>query len=156
MSSNLVADLTAFNLAFATQYATHHAEGAMNSLIILSRQGAYDEVSREYDESAGEVLYDNFSDPGKGARAGVATAQGPMNFNVGDEPTYYSSVKVYLPQDGPTKNPRVDDVVYVVASPEDDIVGRYFRVIDAPVGGRMHASMELQCVGIAPSRQWSA
>ena len=154
--SDLVANLTAYNLAFATEYATHHAEGAMNSLITLTRRGSYDEVSREYDESATEVIYDNFSDPGTGARAGVATATGPMNYSVGDEPTYYSSVKVFLPQDGPTKNPRVDDVVYVVASPEDDIVGRYFRVIDAPVGGRIHASMELQCVGIAPSRQWSS
>jgi hypothetical protein len=151
----LVGDLTAASLQFGSQYAQQHAEGAMNSLIVLTRRGSYDEVSREYDESATEVLYDNPSEPGTGARAGVATAQGPMNMSVGDEPTYYSSVQIYLPQDGPSKNPRVDDVAYVVASPEADIVGRYFRVIDAPVGGRMHASIQLQCVGIAPSRQWS-
>lgn len=151
----LVGDLTAASLQFGSKYAQMHAEGAMNSLIVLTRRGNYDEVSREYDEAATEVIYDNFSEPGTGARAGVATAQGPLNMSVGDEPTYYSSVLIYLPQDGPVKNPRIDDVAFVVASPEADIVARYFRVIDAPVGGRMHASIELQCVGIAPSRQWS-
>jgi Family of unknown function (DUF6093) len=151
---SLAAAVTARSLDLAGHLAREYGQGAMNALITLTRLGSYDEVSREYDESATEVIYDNFSEPGAGAIAGVANTSGPINMDLGDEPQYYSSVTVYLPVDGPTKRPRVDDIVHIVAHHEDDIVNRHFRVVDVPVGGRIYSSMTLQCVGIAPSRQW--
>jgi hypothetical protein len=61
---------------------------------------------------------------------------------------------VFIPASVPI-NPRVDDIVLVMANPDSDMVGRYFRVMGVPVGGRVNASSALSVVGIAPSRQWS-
>lgn len=152
---SLVAQLTARSIRLAGEIAREHSEGAMNALVTLTRRGTYDEVSREYDAGADEVLYDNLSEPGMGAMAGVSTTTNEVAMDLGDEEQHYSSVTVYLPQDGPTKNPRVHDIVKVVAAPEQDIVGRHFRVVGVPVGGRIYSSITLTCVGIAPSREWS-
>lgn len=153
--SSLTAQITARSLALGGEIAQAHGLGAMNALITLTRQGTYDEVKREYDELAPEVIYDNTLVPGSGGIAGVAPTSGSTQLDLGDETQYYDSVTVYLPQDGPTKQPRVDDIVFIVNHPEEHIVGRYYRVVEAPVGGRIISSIQLNCVGIAPSRQWA-
>jgi hypothetical protein len=152
---SLVAQLAAKSLAYASGLAKANSLGSMNSLVIITRRGTYDLDSREYDPAAVEVLYDDPDHPGAGAIAGVASTSGPMSLSLGDEPAYYSSLTIYIPQDTPGKHIRIDDVVHIIATPDNYAVGRLYRVSDVPAGGRIFSSIELSCTGIAPSKQWS-
>jgi hypothetical protein len=127
----------------------------MNSLVVITRPGTYDDVLREYDPAAAEVLYDDPLVPGAGAVAGVTSTGSGQSLSLGDEVQYYASIQVYIPQESPSKNVRVDDVVLVVTGPDNDIDGRLFRVTNVPVGGRLFSSIGMLCTGIAPSKQWS-
>jgi len=142
-------------MAYAQQLAQPAAEGAMNSLVVITRPGTatFDETSREYQNGTASPIYDDPDFPGVGAKAGITLASGPITMNLGDEPQYYSSATISIPQSAPI-NPRIDDIVLVTANQDKDMIGRYFRVVDVPVGGRISASIDLSCVGIAPSRQW--
>ena len=144
--------VTQRSLAFAQRLARQHAEGAMNSLVVIRRKGVWSEADYEYDPESPQTIYDDPDTPGAGAKAGITLAQGPMELQIGDEPEYYSSVTVYIPQTAPT-NPRVNDLVYVIHCPDPDIEGRVFRVLDVPSGGRISASIALSCTGVAPSRE---
>lgn len=150
-----VAGLAAKSLRFASAMAKAHSVGSMNSLVVITRSGIYDPVSREYDTSAKQTLYDNFTNPGAGGIAGVASTTGASSLSLGDEPQYYSSVIVYIPQESPTKNLMINDIVQIIYCPDNDIIGRLFRVDDIPVGGRLYSSIPLHCTGIAPSREWT-
>jgi len=143
------------SLAYAQNVARAHAEGSMNSLVLITRpaSAAFDESTREYTPGLQEVIYDDPATPGAGGMAGVSPAQGPITMDLGDEPQYYSSATVYLPKDTP-KVPMINDIVEVKTSPDEDMVGRRFRVVDVPAGGRIDASVALQCTGISPSREW--
>jgi hypothetical protein len=132
----------------------------MNSLVIITRSGIgeYDELTREYTAPGVVTVYDDDVLFGVGAKAGVTLATGPITMSVGDEPTYYANATVYIPATyiprSTPATPRIDDVVQVMASSDTGLIGRYFRIVDVPVGGRISASINLSCVGIAPSRQW--
>lgn len=152
---SIVAALATKSLNFASVMAKAHSIGSMNSLVTVTRMGEYDEVSREYDTEAKQVLYDNFDNPGAGAKAGVAATDATSGMSIGDETQYYASVIVYIPQESPIKNLMVNDVVHVIYCPDNDINGRYFRVDSIPVGGRIYSSIPLHCTGIAPSREWA-
>lgn len=145
------------SMKLADRFARSSAEGTMNSLVRITRPGeaTYDEETREYGPGLQLLIYSDPLDPAKGGIAGITPAQGPITMELGDEPQYYSSVTVYLPQSAP-KNPRINDIVEVLGSPDGDMVGRRFRVVDVPAGGRITASIALQCTGIAPSREWLA
>lgn len=157
---NLVSAIATRSLAYATVVAQAHAIGSMNSLVTVTREGSYDPVLREYDPELKEVLYDAWDSAGAatgaGAIAGVTSAEGPSVLSLGDEPQYYSSITVFLPKSGAKRSIRIDDTVLIIASPDVDITGRYFRVTGVPAGGRIYASNTLQCTGIAPSKQWSS
>lgn len=141
------------SLAFAQRLSRLHAEGAMNSLVVIKRKGVWSDTEYEYDPDIPTTIYDDVDTPGAGAAAGVTPAQGPMEMSIGDEPEYYSSITVYIPQSAPV-NPWVNDLVYVISCPPDDTLnGRVFRVMDVPAGGRLSASIALSCTGIAPSRE---
>ena len=153
---SLAAGIARRSMAFATRTARATAKGTMNSLGLITRPGGgFDPDLREYDPSNPTVVYDDPTTPGAGNIAGITVAQGPINMDLGDEPQYYSSIAVYLPSDVPIL-PMINDLVLVKASPDQPIVGRYFRVLDVPVGGRIDASIDLQCTGIQPSREWSS
>jgi hypothetical protein len=153
--------VTRRSLAFGQTLSRQYADGAMNSLVIITRPvvAFYDETTREYAMPAVTTIYDDTNElggwTGLGAKAGITVAGGPITMNMGDEPTYYSSATVYIPQSAPNA-PRIDDLVLVMASPDTDMVGRNMRIIDVPVGGRISTSTALSCIGIAPSRQWDA
>lgn len=152
---SVVAGLAAKSLRFASVMAKAHSIGSMNSLVVITRMGTYDTVSREYDTTVKQILYDNLTIPGAGGIAGVSATEATTSLSLGDEPQYYSSVIVYIPQESPVKDVMVNDLVQVVFSPDDDIIGRFFRVDSNPVGGRIYSSIQLHCTGIAPSREWT-
>ena len=135
------------SIVLAQMFAVAISQGAMNSTIIIRRPSlvGFDETTRKYTESSKAVLYTG--------DAGLTPATGSSQFDLGDEPTYYSSVNCLLPQSSP--HVQIDDVIEVVTSPDDGIVGRFFRITDVPVGGRIAASVSVRAVGIAPSKQWS-
>lgn len=156
---NLAAAAARLSLNFGQSIAQAFSKDSMNSLIIITRpnSGSYDQVNREYNVPTSPVIYDEM-DPdgnytGMGAPAGITPAAGPITYSVGDEPTYYESLTANIPVDCPIQ-PRIDDMVLVVASPDRDLATRMFRVTDVPAGGRINPSTTLSCVGIAPSRQW--
>ena len=140
------------SLAFAQRRAQQAADGGMNSLVVITRNGQWSETDYEYDPGVAKVIYDDLETPGGGAIAGITDTSGGGSFDIGDEPTYTDSVRVTIPQSAP-KNPRINDLVKVVASPDTDIVGRVFRVVDVTVGGRLTASIAMTCTGVAPSRE---
>ena len=144
--------VTRRSLTYANRIATAHAIGAMNSRVVITRSGAWSLSDFEYDPNAPTTVYDDPDNPGAGAQAGVTPAQGPITMELGDENQYFSNVTVYIPQTAPT-NPRIDDLVKVTYCPDPEIEGRFFRVMDVPVGGRINSSIALSCTGIAPSRE---
>ena len=136
------------SLAFAQNHAQAYAEAAMNSVVRIIRPAtaSYDEATREYAVPATSFVY--LGD------AGITVAAGPITYSVGDEPTYFSSITCYVPH-ALLILPRIDDVIEVLTGPDADLNGRFFRITDVPVGGRVSTSMDLSATGIAPSRQWS-
>ena len=140
------------SMSFAQGLARRSAVGAMNSLVRITRAGGWDTGSFEYDPAQTQVVYDDADYPGTGAIAGVTPASGSVTMDIGDEPQYFSSLTVYIPQAAPI-NPRIGDLVQVMANPDADIIGSYYRVTDVPVGGRLTSSITLRCTGIAPSKE---
>lgn len=145
------------SLAYAQGLAQAHANGSMNSLVLITRPGSdtFNETTREYGSGLQTVIYDDPDNAGAGAIAGVTLAQGPITMDLGDEPQYYSSITAYIPQQVP-KLPRINDLLEIKANPDPDMVGRRFRIVDVPAGGRISASIALSCTGIAPSKEWLA
>lgn len=152
---NLAAAIAQKSIAYAQRLAQSTSEGSMNSRVVIRRPGlpGFNPVTREYDPAVPAVIYDHESIPGAGGVAGITPAQGASYMDVGDEPQYYDSASVMIPQSAP-RNPMINDIVQVVASPDADIVGRFFRVVGVPVGGRIVGSIAMSCTGIAPSREW--
>lgn len=145
------------SLSLAQGMIEPHAIGAMNYLVVITRRGSWDADTREYDEDAVVTVYDDDETPGIGAAAGVLATAGPMSTTFGDEPTDYDSVSVVIPRHRPgwPLNPRKDDIVQIMAGPDDDIIGRFFQVDSVPAGGRLLPSNRLECSGVAPDKRWT-
>jgi hypothetical protein len=135
------------SLAIAQSFAIAVATSNMNSQVQIKRmaKGVFNETSRQMAQPSGTLVYDG--------AAGLTVATGSTEIDLGDEITYFSSITCNLPQG--SNHIIVDDVIKVMASPDDDLVGRYFRVTDTPVGGRIVASINLRATGIVPSRSWA-
>lgn len=153
MSFNLISLITRRSLSYAQNYSRQHVEGAMNSLVIVTRSGAFNPDTGEYDPTNAVVLYDDADYPGVGGQAGVTPTSGPINFSGGDEAVFFDSITVYIPKYMPIK-PRIGDVIQVMAGPDNNVLGRFFRVTSVPAGGRLVPSNAMQASGLAPSRQW--
>lgn len=153
--ASLTTGLTRKSMAFATTVAIAHALGAMNSLVLIERDGGYDEATREYDLEKTVTIYDNALVPGSGGEAGVVVTDGPSTMDIGDEPAYFDALTVYIPQHSPNL-PRIDDLIFVMATPDADLVDRVFRVTSVANGGRILASNRISAVGVAPSKQWGS
>lgn len=130
-----------------------YAEGAMNSLVRITRPGSWKPDEGEYDPDEGTVVYADDLDPSLGAMAGITTSSGPMTLTIGDEPEYYDTLMVYIPRGSP--EPWIDDILVVMANPEADMIGRIFRVTSVGVGGRLQGSINMICTGAAKSHQWA-
>ena len=152
--SNLLTAITRKSISFAQSYVEPFAEGTMNSLVVITRRGVYNAAEGEYDPSAEIAIYDDDQVPGIGARASVTSTAGGGTLEFGDEPAHFDSINVRIPRR--TIRPRIDDVVRIMAGPDANLTGRYFRVIGAPAGGILLPSVTLSCTGVAPSKQWAA
>jgi hypothetical protein len=151
---NLLTAVTRKSISFAQGYVEPFAEGAMNSLVLITRRGVYNAAEGEYDPSAEIAVYDDDTLAGTGARAAVTITSGGGTLEFGDEPAYFDSIMVRVPRR--SLRPRIDDVVRVMAGPDINLTGRYFRVIGVPAGGILMPSIALSCTGVAPSKQWNA
>ncbi len=128
--------------------AQAYAEGNMIATVRLTRPAkpVFDRRTGGLAAMGAEgVIY---SGPGR-----VYGVQGPVQYAVGDEPTYFSSTFVSIPITA--GKPRVDDVVEVLDHPDPNIVGRSFRVQDVEAGGQIPVVHRMQVVGIQASRQWT-
>lgn len=154
---SLQAAITQRSLAFAQRMAQATADGARNSLVLVTRGGGWNPDLHEYDATYDEVIYDH-PDPtlaGSGGPAGITTQSGSQQSDYADESSYTSTVRVMLPQSAP-RNPRIDDQVLVLASPDQDVVGEWLRVVDVEAGGRLTASITMTCTLTPPSREVEA
>lgn len=152
---NLITALTRKSISFAQSRIEPFAEGSMNSLVIITRRGIYNADEGEYDPTAEVAVYDDDTTPGTGARASVTATSGAGTYEFGDEPTYNDSITVRIPR-YELRHPRIDDVVRIMAGPDANLTGRYFRVVGVPAGGILMPSVTLSCTGVAPSKQWAA
>lgn len=145
------------SLALAQALAQPYAEGNMNSLVIITRYGGWDEDAGEYlPSSAKSVVYadsgydEDVPETQIGAAAGITPTSGPITLGFGDEEEYQDSVDVFIPKGSPL--PRIDDVVLVTAGPDPQFIHRQYKVISVIGSGRLVSSIHLRCVGTAPSR----
>ena len=148
---SLAQQLSKRSLAFAQSVAVPYAEGAMNSLVTITRYGGWTPVAGEYGVGTPQVIYDDETTPGAGAPAGITPTSGPVTLNMGDEPEFYDGINLYIPLSAPTL-PMIDDVVKVVSSPDPQFSGRQFRVTSVVGSGRLISSIHMMAQGIAPSR----
>jgi len=139
------------SIKVAQQMAMGVSEGAMNSLITITRpsEGGFNDETRKYVPPTGEPFYGTEAE---GKPAGITPTEGPITMDLGDEPTYYSSISWKIPHKSPL--PRVNDVIKITANVDEDLVNRQFRITNVQVGGRIVASTSGQAQGIAPSKGW--
>lgn len=150
---NLAAALVRKSLSLAQGMVQPYAEGAMNSLVVITRKGVYNADEGEYDPGATVTVYADSEDPTIGAMAGITSTSSSGSMDLGDEPAYFDTITVMIPRG--SLLPRIDDDVHVMAAPDTNLINRHFRVISVPAGGRLFPSITLTCSGVAPSRQWN-
>lgn len=148
--------ITRKSMSYAQSLARPYAEGAMNSLVLITRNGGFDEAAGEYNPGLKATVYDDVDFPTFGAKAGVTMTTGPITVNYGDEPEYLDNIQVMIPKSAPGlfMNPRIDDIVRIMANPDASLWGRFYRVQSVVAGGRISTSNTLLCSGAAPSKQW--
>ena len=144
--------VAAISIAFAAKVAQSHAEGAMNSLVRITRPDGWNPVTYEYDAAANTVIYDDPANPGAGAMAGVSVQTGSVQSDYADEPTYTSSTHIYIPQAAPM-TPQIDDLCEIVHCPDKEAEGQIMRVIDVALGGRIIPSIDLSVTVNPPSKE---
>lgn len=138
--------LIARSVTLAQRYAQAYAEGDMlgSGRLIRPVDPVWDSVLNTMVNPADVVLY---TGPLR-----VSTVSGPVTYDMGDGPQYYSSTPISLPL-GLVKRPEVNDVVIIDVHPDPAVAGRTFRVMDVEAGGQLPAVYRLQCVGVQPWRE---
>lgn len=150
---SLAQQLVRKSLLVAQFMVEPYANGAMNSLVRITRNGTWNQSGGEWDPTGTAVIYADDQDPELGAAAGITGSTGPSYLDVGDEPEYYDMISVMIPRSSQAE-PQIDDLLQVMYSPDVDIIGRYFRVTGFSVGGRLMPSTTMQCSGLAKSKRW--
>lgn len=144
---SFLAALVRRSTVFARPFAQEYAEGNMIATVRVTRPSVpvFDRTTGGLASMGAETVV--HEGPGR-----VYNVSGPAQYNLGDEPQYFSNTFISIPI-GATK-PRIDDVVEVLAHPDPNIVGRSFRVQDVEAGGQLPVVHRMQVVGIQASRQW--
>jgi hypothetical protein len=99
-------------------------------------------------------------------RGRVYTVSGPVQFMLGEEPQYYSSTYVSVPDTheqnaadytyriGDPVLPRVDDIVEVLAHHDARTQGKKLRVTDVQSAGQFRPFVVMNTVGVQFSKRW--
>lgn len=140
------------SIRFAQAQIEPFAEGAMNYLVRITRNGAWSSATGEYDPAGETVVYADTDDPSIGAMAGVLPTSASGTSLIADEAEYTDSLTVLIPRSAPEII--IGDMVQVMAGPDTGIIGRYFRVDSVDAGGRLQPSQTISCTGVAKSRDW--
>lgn len=140
------------SLSFAQAQIEPYAEGAMNYLVRITRNGAWVASQGEYDPAGETVVYADSDDPEIGAMAGVMPTAASGTTLIGDEPEYSDTLRIVVPRSAPEII--INDMLQVTAGPDVGILSRYFRVVSVDAGGRLQPSQTLTCTGVAKSREW--
>jgi hypothetical protein len=101
-------------------------------------------------------------------RGRVARVSGPVQYMLGEEPQYFSSTTISIPDTheadaadgsyfvGDPVVPRVDDIAEVLAHPVDPrLAGAKYRVTDVSHGGQFGPFLTLSVIGVQYSKRWS-
>jgi hypothetical protein len=133
-------------------------------VVIVRKTAGTLDVDNDLTADDGVVIYRG--------QARVYLVQGPVTYALGEEPQYFSSTYVSIPDtypaDGDTNNsasetwtkgdpvhPQVDDVVEVHAHHDPYTVGRRFRVTDVEAGAQITSFIRMQVAGIQRYRGWT-
>lgn len=100
-------------------------------------------------------------------RGRVYSVSGPVQYMLGDEPQYFSSTNISVPDlheqaaadgvsyaVGDPVTPRIDDIVEVLTHHDARTQGRKFRVTDVAGAGQFSPFVVMQTVGVAWSKRW--
>lgn len=146
---SLLSGLIARSTVAVRPLAQAYAEGNMIAMVKVTRPTA-----PVFDRDTGGLAAMGADSVRYEGKARVYSVTGPVQYALGDEPTFYSSTFVSIPITAPI--PRVDDVVEILSHPDPNIVGRSFRVQDVEAGGQIPVVHRMQVVGIQASREWEA
>ena len=145
---SLLAAIVRRSTLVAQPIARQYAEGNMLAQVLITRgeEPVFDSYTGLTTVVPKETIWDGI--------ARIYGVTGPVQYSVGEEPTYYSSTNISIPLASP--KPRVDDLVLVVFHLDLGLVGRRFRVQDVEAGGQLPVVHRMQAVGIQSSKQWGA
>ncbi len=100
-------------------------------------------------------------------RGRVARVSGPVQYMLGEEPQYFSSTTVSVPDTHETTSPdgswfpgdpvvpRVDDILEVLSHPVDPrLANAKYRITDVAHGGQFGPFLTLNCIGVQYSKRW--
>jgi hypothetical protein len=137
---------------FATALATRFALRNMGDSVIITRMATTVENPDGTIEGvpAGTVYT---------GKARFYNVTGPVTYQLGEEPQYFSSsyvsVPILDPDSGLSVLPMIDDVVTALSHPDPLMVNKQFRVQDVESGGMFGPVRRLQLTGVQPSKQWA-
>jgi Family of unknown function (DUF6093) len=133
------------HMALMDWMGAEYCEGNMIGSIKIFRKQApvFDPVTGKLTAQTDTLIYQG--------KARIATVSGPLTYQLGDEPQYFSAATVSIPEDF-TPIPQVDDVIEVVAHPAPGLVGRSYRVTDVQGGGQIHSARVMSVTGVQPGK----
>lgn len=90
-------------------------------------------------------------------KARVTTTGGPVTYQLGEEPQYFSQAQVSIPlvSEGEPTLPQVNDTLTVLAHHDALMIGRQFRVVDVEAAGQFQAVRRMQVVGVQRWEAWT-
>lgn len=136
------------SVTLAIPLAQAYAEASMTSTVTIRRPAGL-----TLNDATG-VLEPNPESTVYSGKARVYAVSGPQVLQLGEEPQYYSTTYVTIPQGAAV--PKVDDLVHIDDTADANLKGRDFRVIDVAGGGMVPASTRLEVTGIQASPEWGS
>lgn len=133
-------------------YAQRYAQMSMVDTIRIDRPGDPTLNTTSGDATA-TVLSTVYQGIGK-----VTTVSGPIQYQLGEEPQYFSSGEASIPLidvDGNPTTPQVNDVLIVETHPDVLMVGRAFRIMDVKASGLIEAARTLTLTGVQRWAGWT-
>ena len=140
------------NTSLVRRYAQRYAEMNMSATVRIDRPG-----KPTLDTATGDATSTVLSTVYSG-KARVSTVAGPVQYQLGEEPQYFSNGSVSIPlldEMGTPTTPQVNDVVVVTSHPDVLMVGRAFRVMDVQASGQFEAVRNMSVTGVQRWEGWA-